>query len=1224
MANVLGLALKISADASQLKLTPAERAIQAIEREAKKATAAFDAFASSSEAAAVAQRDAVQSFSDLSKQLQSNQISAAQFSQEFSNLGAAVEAQADAFARAAEITESVVTPAEKFARRVAELDEQLQAGRITTETYGRAVAEVRREYGGLDANLSRVEERAGKIANIFGRVGDTFRSVSGAAEGVGNAVRAISEAGSAVVQFGFDVAKATAAFKAFQFATQNYSVPQGLLGIVLNLGKFLTILKVAEVAASQLGVDISGVADAATKASLVFAGFKVGGLLGLDKALAPTIATLGTALPAALARVGVPLAASNAAGAALSATFVRLLGFSIPGFGQLAAAVYTGVKAFSSARDRAFDLAEQLREGTVTADQLNEQFGPRITANVESLASAITRVEEAQSGLSGAAQSLSDTFVTPFLGAFARLQDGYASLIDGISPVVSGIADVIRPFAAAFEPVFTAVGSIVEFFGRLVSSIGSVVGSLLSFTGALVGLPLKTTAASLSVVSDAFSVLLDGINLAIDIALTPLRSAMGALTDLVNAAGDSYAAFVAPVNLVQGALASVGALVADQLLPAFRFFSESADRASRIVVAAFEKVREFFKVFTEVFVVLIGENVSAFLEFTGIGDVVVAVADRIGQAFNSAWELVQGVAGTVGGLIERVLAFAEDWLGISRTIQEPVVATFEVDTGDAIAELIAENKDLGKVIDGITKSVSDAINKSAQFGQAGFDAALRYQQGIDDLKDKLARGFFNEEQFRIEAEKARVAFQGELDRISQDAQLDIQINENAARTLEGLRSQINDVVGDSARLGQAGFDAALQYQSAIERLQKQFEQGVFNETTLAAEAKKAREEYDLQVKSIEAAVAAQQQQIDNDRKRIESLLQVNDAASRITDDIAAVDREISRVQEELARAEGELNVASAEAARRRIDELEQLQSRLADDLQAASQGFEQGFDKAFAATGANFARLAEQAAQFGEAGNAAAARLQEGIAAAQEQARDGILNREAFEAEVARRQQLFEQEIEQVKAVADERKRVNDFVDQQGLLARFGGDQQRLAAAQRVAEIEREIIRVQGEVQAARAAGNQEAVNAGIQRLGLLDQVGARERDIASGRQQLEQQIAQQRDQYLQQLSQQQEQARQQQAAFIAEQQKVIEAEQQRQVARVRELNTLGAGVIGGADLRTSEGAAQFLQLAASRQDPALIEARLQTRRLLEIRNGVLELIRSFGLPIVQIGAGVG
>jgi hypothetical protein len=301
-----------------------------------------------------------------------------------------------------------------------------------------------------------------------------------------------------------------------------------------------------------------------------------------------------------------------------------------------------------------------------------------------------------------------------------------------------------------------------------------------------------------------------------------------------------------------------------------------------------------------------------------------------------------------------------------------------------------------------------------------------------------------------------------------------------------------------------------------------------------------------------------------------------------------------------------------------------LQGQLTADLQAAALGFEQGFDKAFSAVGTNFSRLAEQAAEFGDAGNAAAARLQEGIAAAQEQARDGILSREAYEQEVARLQKLYEQEITNVKAVADERRRVNEFVDQQFLLARFGGDQQRLAAAQRVAEVEREIVRVQGEIQAARAAGNQEAVNAGIQRVGLLDQVAAKEQDIASGRRQLEESIATQRDQYLQQLQQQQQQAQQQQAAFLAEQQKAIEAEQARQLERVRELNTLGAGVIGGTDIRTSEGAALFLQLAAGRQDPALIEARLQTRRLTEIRQGIGQLVNSFGLPVVQIGAGAG
>jgi hypothetical protein len=333
-----------------------------------------------------------------------------------------------------------------------------------------------------------------------------------------------------------------------------------------------------------------------------------------------------------------------------------------------------------------------------------------------------------------------------------------------------------------------------------------------------------------------------------------------------------------------------------------------------------------------------------------------------------------------------------------------------------------------------------------------------------------------------------------------------------------------------------------------------------------------------------------------------------------------VEREIARVQQEIA----ETGTGDSGAAQGRLDELRALQGQLDEQLQAAAQGFEGGFEKAFEAVGGNFNRLAEQAQQFGQAGFDAAARLQEGIANAQEQARDGILNREAFEAEVARQQQLFEQELANVKAVADERAKVNELVDQRFLLARFGGDQQRLTAAQNLAQLEREIGRVQADVQAARAAGNQEEVNAGIARLGQLDQVAAQERDIASGRRQLEQQLGQQREQYLQQLEQQQQQAQQAQQKYLEEQAKAVEAENQRQVARIRELNTLGSGVIQGNDIRTAEGAALFLNLAANQQDPALIEARLQTRRLTELRDTLVAISAQFAGPVVQIGGGVG
>jgi hypothetical protein len=656
------------------------------------------------------------------------------------------------------------------------------------------------------------------------------------------------------------------------------------------------------------------------------------------------------------------------------------------------------------------------------------------------------------------------------------------------------------------------------------------------------------------------------------------------------------------------------------LSPAFQFLSNAAERAGRIVQAAFEQVQAYIQTFTEVFVAVIGENIAAFLEFTGIGDAVAAVARTIGDVFGSAWEIVRGVVSTIGGLIERVLAFAERWFGVTEKIAEPVEATVEFNTGDALAELIAENAELGKVIDGITQSVSSAINESAQFGQAGFDAALRYQDAIAGLKEDLAGGLFNEETFRAEAEKARVAFKTELDRISEEAKLEVQIEENVAKTIEGLRQQINEAAADSARLGKAGFDAALEYQNAIEGLQQQFEQGILNETALADEAARAREQYELQVQAIEQATRAQQEQIDNDRKRVDSLLETSDASQKIIDDLSAVEREIARVQQEIA----DTGAGDSGAAQARLDELRLLQGQLDEQLQAAAQGFEGGFEKAFEATGQNFSRLAEQAQEFGQAGFDAAARLQEGIAAAQEQAQDGILNREAYEAEVARQQQLFEQEIANVKAVADERKRVNDAVDQAVNLARFGGDQQRLAAAQRVAEFEREIVRVQQEVQTARAAGDQVAVNAGIQRLGLLDQVAAKERDVASGRQQLEQQIAQQREQYIQAINEQQKAAEQEQKKFAEERAKAVEAENQRQAARIRELNTLGSGVIEGNDIRTAEGAALFLNLAANRQDPALIEARLQTRRLTELRDAVVGLSAQLAGPVVQIGGGVG
>jgi hypothetical protein len=625
-------------------------------------------------------------------------------------------------------------------------------------------------------------------------------------------------------------------------------------------------------------------------------------------------------------------------------------------------------------------------------------------------------------------------------------------------------------------------------------------------------------------------------------------------------------------------------------------------------------------------VTAIADEFLAFVEsFSGAnGEGGTAIADAITDTLLNGAEFLAGVFDSFVSQFGDLSTVLVDAAAVFQATGEVFTIVYEGLRAAFNAFEIAGNSlalALGKALEAIGSYLNSDLEAFGRDLVAASQAALdqNAQELIDaassvgDATDRLLNGTDGD---AAAAGPAEQFIEGMRSRIEQARSPEFKVNTNIDKTREAFDEFFNGIVDESSRVT----GLMREFEAAVAAAQEDGELTAdeiarINELQGGVNAA-IQQELALRTEAVTAA----REQADADAKRIESLLKTTDATQKIIDDLSAVEREIARVQQEIS----ETGAGDSGAAQARLDELRLLQGQLDEQLQAAAQGFEGGFEKAFAAVGGNFNRLAEQAAHFGEAGNAAAARLQDGIAAAQEQARDGILNREAFEAEVARQQQLFEQEIANVKAVADERAKVNELVDQRFLLARFGGDQQRLTAAQNLAALEREIGRVQADVQAARAAGNQEEVNAGIARLGQLDQVAAQERDIASGRRQLEQQLGQQREQYLKQLEQQQQQAQQAQQKYLEEQAKAVEAENQRQVARIRELNTLGSGVIQGNDIRTAEGAALFLSLAANQQDPALIEARLQTRRLTELRDTLVAISAQFAGPVVQIGGGVG
>jgi hypothetical protein len=172
--------------------------------------------------------------------------------------------------------------------------------------------------------------------------------------------------------------------------------------------------------------------------------------------------------------------------------------------------------------------------------------------------------------------------------------------------------------------------------------------------------------------------------------------------------------------------------------------------------------------------------------------------------------------------------------------------------------------------------------------------------------------------------------------------------------------------------------------------------------------------------------------------------------------------------------------------------------------------------------------------------------------------------------------------------------------------------------------INAEIARAEEAQAAARKAGDAEAQKAATLRLQQLDQVKAKEEDIASG-------VARQREVFQQAYLKEQEEAakaqQQQQQIIAQEQQRIMQeaqkaqaAEFDRQQKRIGELNTIGSQNVNTADVRTQEGAALVLGLAANAQDPRLIQATLTNKLLRTQANLLVENLNRIGRPAAILG----
>jgi hypothetical protein len=439
--------------------------------------------------------------------------------------------------------------------------------------------------------------------------------------------------------------------------------------------------------------------------------------------------------------------------------------------------------------------------------------------------------------------------------------------------------------------------------------------------------------------------------------------------------------------------------------------------------------------------------------------------------------------------------------------------------------------------------------------------------------------------------------------------------DNAQEQLTNYFKAVGDAADESYRRAEETLSVFRQQAQAGELLPEQIKimNGFVDELN-----RKLLQELETRNQAREATA----KQAEEDGKRVAELLKATTESSRLQQEIDAVARESLRVQEQLAAARQEGLTAEADAAAARLAQLDQLQARLDDQQQAEAQGFADGFAKAFEATRKGIDSLIVKAQEFGNSGALAAQALQAGIERAQEQARDGIFNREAFEREVALQQEVFNQRL----AAAQ---RVEDFllagIDQRRkaeLDAAKQVEDRRRQAEQNVAAISERITEEQQKLEAARAGGRNQEARAAVARLAELRQVQRAEQAIVDSRaqagrlqgdqrvagfdrvQQFQAQVARQNDTFLRSFGD----------AFAGANAALAQANAAaaQQAARIQQILTPGPRTVQGADIRTAEGAALVLGLAANEQDPALIESRLQTKQLQQIRTAIVNAVTQY------------
>ena len=713
------------------------------------------------------------------------------------------------FREAARVTESVRTPAEKYAQTVSRLDGLMQKGLVSQEVYARAVAKADAELSSAEGTLGAYEAAADKVESAINRI-------SAAVQGVGSAGGAVVEMSNGFVDLGVKVAKVGGVYAAFRALTMARAGQGSYLGLALGFSKMIGVIKAAEYSLHAFGVESEGVSRVAVGATVAVTSMKIAAMTGWTNAGLKAYAAqldetykVSSLASSGLTKLGVSAATQSKwfaglAGVAESAGLKMAAAVALPvaSFVNWALAAYMVTKAMFAAQDsvekcatavRALSLEaamagktfndlqieKALNAGAASEDilRLGLAIGALDRSHLDQLGASMEKSEKAAARYNAVWANIGTTLGSPLMGLFTAVRSGFNAITDGATDFGVGLLSLMQPIGQVLRPFGTLVGAAAEAVLRLVGGMMSAAGLVLRLAGAFASL-------SLAIPIVGFNSFADSIRGSVG----PVFEWFGKKIEYVHKQLDSFFNYLANTPIL-GAAFATNVKGPMQAVEPGRVDMNVADPAVAMAADA-EVEKEFLDGITDA---LDGQTAS-----------LAKAIDRAMQYGDVGMEAATKYQDGVASLNDQLERGAINETTYAREA-EKLASAFDdqLNAVDALAEARAklaeqDMEDERSGTDAITRATNayfEATKAAEKYGAAGAAASAEYEGGLASLGQKLEDGRINQTVYAQEAAKLGEKFRGQVDGMKVAADAERRLDDaklRRANDIEKMQGRVDD------------------------------------------------------------------------------------------------------------------------------------------------------------------------------------------------------------------------------------------------------------------------------------------------------------------------------------------------------------------------------------------------------------------------------------------------